>query len=204
MTESRSHSGALFTYSEARTGPLWVVRLFDGSEDPDLVAAWANYLISWDGRFGVEWYGPAQVSRQFGLCPTVPFPPMHYLNSNLSNRVGIDPAQRATIDAAYQFFFRRYLEYASFISQLTLFPETTELYRQWWSSYATIYFFQPLYQVFGLLLILRADPSRRYTILAAPPSRGMLALPSPVRLASVGLFEYLHLLSSPTPFYIIL
>lgn len=135
MTESRSDSGALFNYSEARTGPLWVVRLFDGSEDPDLVAAWANYLISWDfffsfissdGRFGVEWYGPAQVSRQFLLCPTVPFPPMHSLNTHFSNRMGIDPAQCATIDAAYQFFFRRYLEYASFISQLTLFPETTE------------------------------------------------------------------------------
>lgn len=42
MTESKSDSGALFTYSEARTGPLWVVRLFYGSEDREFLAPWAN------------------------------------------------------------------------------------------------------------------------------------------------------------------
>ena len=38
-------------------------------------------------------------------------------------------------------------------------PEPTELYRQWLCNFD---FDKGLYQLFGLLLILRADTSRRY------------------------------------------
>lgn len=139
--------------------------------------AWGSYLISRDlffslissdGRFGVEWYGPAQVSRQFCLCQAIPFPPMHSLNTHFSNRVGVDPSQKATIEAAFQFFHRRYLQP---ISLLTLSPETSELYRQWWSSYSAIHFDHPFDHIFGLLMIPKVDSHSRSPTPVVRPSR---------------------------------
>jgi len=40
-------------------------------------------------KSGVEWYGPAQFARQFGLMQMVPLFPLTSLNSELSSRIDL-------------------------------------------------------------------------------------------------------------------
>lgn len=70
---------------------------------------WASYLVPRDknmgiaftpscNKSGVEWYGPAQFARQFGLMQMVPLLPLTSLNSELSSRIDLTQSHRSMVD----------------------------------------------------------------------------------------------------------
>lgn len=70
---------------------------------------WASYQVPRDknmgiaftpscNKSGVEWYGPAQFARQFGLMQMVPLLPLTSLNSELSSRIDLTQSHRSMVE----------------------------------------------------------------------------------------------------------
>lgn len=150
-----------FFYHRQSGGLAWFASL------PLLREIWASFLVPRDlhlgivftyfcEKSGVEWYGPSQVARQFGLVQMVPLLPLTSLNSDLSSRIDLTPFHPQMVEIAEKNYREQLARFQYVIGVLELDAGHNASFSIWLEYYAASQFDLSSDQMIDILRLPRS------------------------------------------------